>query len=460
MIHLSSGEYTLMASVGAVPSSFSECVKHAILYEQAAAHGTEGTLLCFAVSRGSSDWPELALELRFQPGPEAGFHPGFLLIPESGVLLVGAGMHILAYGLSPVRRISEDVTEAGFLAWRRHGDIVIMSGELELELAGWSVQGQKLWSTFVEPPWSYEIDGDLLVLNVMGATSSFCAAIGPRRVHQSETEIADVPRGEPSSSQCRQHDLRNLAVHGKIAVTREIAQKSAEMLTSQVIRRPGDALKRIHRLLEAGNCAAAYEVGRAAILEFPGDLEIAHATVLALARSGKYLEAREIFEELQLHRAVDDGSSDLEIIEIAALDARLLKDEAFAGNFREHALLRNAADAYDRVYRATGDVYPGVNAASLWRLAGDDARSIEIAERVLKTITMRRFYGGRPDYYSYASEAEARLILGDASGSREALLLAADAPGSDEGAKASTSRQLQTLCEALGIPSELVSVLR
>ena len=74
-----------------------------------------------------------------------------------------------AYG-----RMSSDV---GFWGWRRHGDIVLMSAELEF--AAWDVSGRKLWSTFVEPPWSYEILGDRVELDVMGRKSSFVAGIGP-----------------------------------------------------------------------------------------------------------------------------------------------------------------------------------------------------------------------------------------------------------------------------------------
>jgi hypothetical protein len=49
----------------------------------------------------------------------------------------------------------------------------------ELELAIWDVHGVKRWSTFVEPPWSYQVDGPLVRLDVMGISSSFPLATGP-----------------------------------------------------------------------------------------------------------------------------------------------------------------------------------------------------------------------------------------------------------------------------------------
>ena len=55
--------------------------------------------------------------------------------------------------------------------WSRYGDVVIMSAELEL--AAWSVEGTKLWTTPVEPPWSYEMKDDVIELDIMGVKSEF-----------------------------------------------------------------------------------------------------------------------------------------------------------------------------------------------------------------------------------------------------------------------------------------------
>ena len=29
----------------------------------------------------------------------------------------------------------------------------------ELEFAAWDLKGKKMWSTFVEPPWVYDVNG-------------------------------------------------------------------------------------------------------------------------------------------------------------------------------------------------------------------------------------------------------------------------------------------------------------
>jgi hypothetical protein len=70
-----------------------------------------------------------------------------------------------------------DTADCGFWSWSRFGDYVLMSAELEL--AAWTYDGVKLWSTFVESPWSYSVAHDVVMLDVMGNESSFPLAAGP-----------------------------------------------------------------------------------------------------------------------------------------------------------------------------------------------------------------------------------------------------------------------------------------
>lgn len=111
-------------------------------------------------------FPELLIEGWYNPGPAQGFHPGVLIIPETQTVFIGAGTSLLVYALSPIRLLTETQTECGFWGWSHTNDIVIMSAELEL--AVWNTQGEKLWSCFVEPPWHYHIQGETLLLDIMG----------------------------------------------------------------------------------------------------------------------------------------------------------------------------------------------------------------------------------------------------------------------------------------------------
>lgn len=170
-------EYTVSMTVGAPPAGYPAFLTHARLHDDFRAHGTGGTPLAIAVERTPSRWPDLLVSLRFEPGPSAGFHPGVFLVPETDLLFMGAGTRLLAYELRTPRRLWEDAAEAGFWGWRRHGDVVVMSAELEL--AAWDIGGEKLWSTFVEPPWSYDVRETHLHLDVIGKTSSFEVRTGP-----------------------------------------------------------------------------------------------------------------------------------------------------------------------------------------------------------------------------------------------------------------------------------------
>lgn len=177
MIQFGDGRYTVCASIGEPPAAYPSMVQHAQLQDDFGLRATEGTV--FIVTVAPSPWPSptLVVAQRFQPGPEAGFHPGVLLIPETEVLFIGAGTRLLAYDLRTPRRLWEDEADTGFWGWQRHDDIVVMSAELEL--AAWTTAGEKRWSTFVEPPWDYSTRAGSVELDVMGTKSCFPLETGP-----------------------------------------------------------------------------------------------------------------------------------------------------------------------------------------------------------------------------------------------------------------------------------------
>ena len=172
-----SGQYTVSATIGELPAAYPSMIEHATLHDDFGVQSADGTALVISIERASSKWPDLVVSQRFDPGPESGFQPGALLIPESHLILLGAGTRLLAYDLQSVRRLWEDVADVGFWGWKRHGDIVLMLAELEL--AAWDIKGNKLWSTFVEPPWVYEVHGARIDLDVMGQRVSFDLKTGP-----------------------------------------------------------------------------------------------------------------------------------------------------------------------------------------------------------------------------------------------------------------------------------------
>lgn len=170
--------YTIEGTVGSLPSDYATVVERAVLHDDFGVTGSEGTVLAISVG-SAANWPILIVSLRFEPGPDAGFIPGVFMVPERDILFIGAGTRLLAYDLRNVRRLWEDVAHTGFWGWKRHGDMIIMSAELEL--AAWDLSGAKKWSTFVEPPWDYAVRDGRLNLDVMGRKSSFDLVAGPSR---------------------------------------------------------------------------------------------------------------------------------------------------------------------------------------------------------------------------------------------------------------------------------------
>lgn len=177
MFKISVGPYLIQVDRSSLPSLFPEYRRRALLYEEFEVRRPDRAH-CFVSVSLRSDWPQLVVAQTFSPSV-AGFDPGIVLVPETKTLFIGAGERLLAYRLEPMKRLWEDKCDTGFWHWSQHGDYVLMGAELEL--AAWDSQGEKLWTTFVEPPWGYQVDGGRVQLDVMGSKSDFEIAQGPTR---------------------------------------------------------------------------------------------------------------------------------------------------------------------------------------------------------------------------------------------------------------------------------------
>ncbi len=169
MFSVSLGEYELYCQAGGLPDMLPEYQKRAAVAESFDLAESGGSAVCFcAVRRREDGWPFLVVVQRYSPAG-CGFHPGVLLVPETGKLFVGAGQRLLGYDLRKPARLWEDQADTGFWFWSQYGEVVLMAAELEL--AAWDASGRKLWTRFVEPPWEYRVDGQVVVLDVMGTIS-------------------------------------------------------------------------------------------------------------------------------------------------------------------------------------------------------------------------------------------------------------------------------------------------
>lgn len=178
MFRLTIGSYTVLIS-DHLPLQDKVYREHARLIEHRASDDPrpQEDFLYLAVSQGDREFPFLIVSQDYAPGPDAGFDPGIYLLPETSLLFIGAGERLLAYRLDQPAKLWEDRADTGFWGWERYRDVLLMSAELEL--AVWDIRGEKLWSTFVEPPWDYRLDEDTILIEVMGAKASFPLYEGP-----------------------------------------------------------------------------------------------------------------------------------------------------------------------------------------------------------------------------------------------------------------------------------------
>ncbi|MDH3681599.1 MAG: hypothetical protein OEV40_16810 [Acidimicrobiia bacterium] len=110
------------------------------------------------------------------------------------------------------------------------------------------------------------------------------------------------------------------------------------------------------------------------------------------------------------------------------------------------------------MYWQLGRPFACINAATLWALAGESARSAEMAAAALVAP------GGVDDevggYWTEATAAEASILLGDLDAAQAHLVNASLLNVGDLGARASTLRQLHELCSHLRIDRQLLEPLR
>jgi hypothetical protein len=170
----SAGQYVVSIHLGHLPT-FETIALNAKLVDVANLRSAEGRP-CFLVV---SERGKTLIVASFRYDLAGGLGPAIAIIPERQRLFVGAGEELLCYDLSEPRRLWSDKADTGLWKWEIVDDTVLMSAELEL--AAWDQSGEKLWSRFVEPPWSYTVKAGQVTLDVMGEISTFGLRVGPSR---------------------------------------------------------------------------------------------------------------------------------------------------------------------------------------------------------------------------------------------------------------------------------------
>ncbi len=209
-----------------------------------------------------------------------------------------------------------------------------------------------------------------------------------------------------------------------------------------------------------GELLQAFDLAERALEDFPDDSVLRWSAVLALARAGATRQARICYDRFKLGDLISDQPADAFLTDVAALDARIAKDEALRETgSRRNKLLAVAASRYEAIFRRTGGYYPGINAATLTLLSGDLPRAQSLAREVLNVVGDGHTAGSAEEYFARATEAEASLIIGDLDAAKTALRAASHATGRDFSSIATTRHQLRLVCDARGISPSILEPL-
>ena len=207
--------------------------------------------------------------------------------------------------------------------------------------------------------------------------------------------------------------------------------------------------------LVRGDLLSAYDAATAVLEHNAENLDARYLATLALVRSGSDERARDMIEGLQACLATHAAVS-VELREdIEALAAREVKDRALRRRPRDVVEVRAAAEAYEQIGDRYDRYFACINAATLWRVAGEVKRARSLAQRAQRLVLS----AGDDSYWGWATRAEAALILENVDEAADLLRTAAVAGRTDIAARATTRRQLRILCEAIGTPCDVVDLL-
>ena len=259
--------------------------------------------------------------------------------------------------------------------------------------------------------------------------------------------------------------------------------------------RDGSMIRQILAAVDAeignGNVFRARNIVLDVLRFFPSSPHLLHRLALAMARSGDFEQALQVLQkaglvsdisgfadlralitaaarnpfaslaQLRSHPWQDEGFDEDDadaqglaspaaisslMVDIVALEARILKDMYFemSGGDAKQAAAQRAQAAYARLFEYTGNHYPGINAASMALICGDEQEAGRLARKVLDATKK-----ATPDYWNLASRAEALLLIGSYDEARSVLHQAALCPDGSDGAKSATASQMDRLAPFL-----------
>lgn len=185
-----------------------------------------------------------------------------------------------------------------------------------------------------------------------------------------------------------------------------------------------------------------YEQALHALKQTPGDRELEHKAVLALARAGSTDYALREYNRYGLDKVRNHE-------DIMALGARLSKDLYLRSKGK--AALQFAQDAahkYEAAFQSTQGYYSGINAATMALMADMPSDMIiGRVHKVLEHLPPAENLSSEARYFIQATRAECFLLLGEKSKAQETLKQAIAFDPLNYSAHASTLKQFRLILE-------------
>jgi class 3 adenylate cyclase len=210
----------------------------------------------------------------------------------------------------------------------------------------------------------------------------------------------------------------------------------------------------------SGNYLGACDSALLGLEQHPEARELQFRAILNLSRAGANKRARQLWAHYHLRADFDRPHDPSLEANIAALAARLDREEAFASDTVQRIpKLRKAAEHYESIFRRTGSTYLGINAAVLHELSGASARAKEIAAHIVLACAKSKPQSQEVAYHLEADRAAANLLLDDYGEAQKAIERAA-ALSTNAVSIASTRKQLIQISDHKHAGREIIAPLR
>jgi tetratricopeptide (TPR) repeat protein len=221
---------------------------------------------------------------------------------------------------------------------------------------------------------------------------------------------------------------------------------------------PADSLQaaclRIRKHLERGAPWDACDAFREAVGKHADDAALLYWGALAHARSGARNEAHALLDRAQAAAA----SAPDRLADILSLRGRLWKDALHGARAATDAspFVERARAQYLAAYALAHDPFPGINAATLTMLLGDQAAAQALAQEVSERIAAR---APPRDAWDHATAGEAQLLLGKLDEARTSYAAACAGAAGDAGSVATMRRQVRLIARVLPDAASVLDAL-